>query len=333
MSQSPAQHHWCWPGLASPHPAHHHWGWPGLGFFFSSFPPSFPLLPPPWPPRPLESKVIPIQSDHLLATSPPVAAMERSKGTCSIQVCWRKLGPHQEGRRPSHEVPWISCWLGPSFSSSSLTLLFSPSDLLTKDMDKSPWCLKRVWSTPSAPPFSLHFAQALLGWLLHALEMIFAMLPHWVPLTLSLASHLLDIFSTMVWLGLAICWRRTSERILSVARCMLCPLFHAVSPSPGWSSCLALSNQQACGRPFCFTGRSRPLGTRFSIGSMVLSLWSAPSSLEIPALRVTRYRLAPVDHLLVPLSPAKLPVSYPFFPILALHRFWPYRLLPPTASV
>ena len=113
---------------------------PGLGFFFSSFPPSFPLLPPPWPPRPLESKVIPIQSDHLLATSPPVAAMERSKVTCST----------------SQEVPWISCWLGPSFSSSSLMLLFSPSDLLTKDMDKSPWCLKRVWSPPSAPPFSLH---------------------------------------------------------------------------------------------------------------------------------------------------------------------------------
>ena len=51
---------------------------------------------------------------------------------------------------------WISCWPGPSFSSSSLMLLFSPSDLLTKDMDKSPWCLKRVWSPPSASPFSLH---------------------------------------------------------------------------------------------------------------------------------------------------------------------------------
>ena len=83
------------------------------------------------------------------------------------------------------------------------------------------------------PPCAALFAQALLGRLLHALEMIFAMLPHWVPLTVSLASHLLDIFSTMVWLGLATCWRRTSERILSVARCMLCPLFHAVSPSPG----------------------------------------------------------------------------------------------------
>ena len=31
-----------------------------------------------WPPRPLESKVIQIQSDHLLAASPPVAAMEPS---------------------------------------------------------------------------------------------------------------------------------------------------------------------------------------------------------------------------------------------------------------
>ena len=46
--------------------------------------------------------------------------------------------------------------------------------------------------------------------------MLFAMLTHWVPLTVSLASHLLDILSTMVWLGLATCWRRTSERILSV---------------------------------------------------------------------------------------------------------------------
>ena len=54
---------------------------------------------------------------------------------------------------------------------------------------------------------------------------------------------------------------------------------------------------------------------------MVLYLLSAPSSFEIPALRVPRYRLAPVDRHLVPLSPAKLPVGYPFFPILALHRF------------
>ena len=59
---------------------------PGLEFFFSSFSPSSLTLPPLWPPRPLESKVIQIQSDHLLAASPPVAAMEWSKVTCSIQV-------------------------------------------------------------------------------------------------------------------------------------------------------------------------------------------------------------------------------------------------------
>ena len=57
-----------------------------------------------------------------------------------------------------------------------------------------------------------------------------------VPLTVSLASHLLDNFSTVVWLGLATCWRRTSERILSVGSLhapVFCLLFHSVSPSPG----------------------------------------------------------------------------------------------------
>ena len=82
------------------------------------------------------------------------------------------------------------------------------------------------------PPCAASLFQ-VLGRIMHALGTIFALLTHWVPLTVSLASHLLDIFSTMVWLGLTTCWRRTSERILSVARCMHCPLFHAVSPSPG----------------------------------------------------------------------------------------------------
>ena len=50
-----------------------------------------------------------------------------------------------------------------------------------------------------------------------------------------------------------------------------------------------------------------------STGSIVPSFWSAPSSLEISALRVPRHRLAPVDSFLTPLSPAKLPVSHPFF--------------------
>ena len=112
---------------------------PGLETFFSSFSTFPPLLPSLWPPRPLESKVIQIQSDHPLAASPPVAAMERSKVTCSIQVCRRKLGPHQEGLLwPSHEVHWIPCWLGSCFS-SSLMLLFYTDDLLTFETDKSTW--------------------------------------------------------------------------------------------------------------------------------------------------------------------------------------------------
>ena len=188
------------------------------------------------------------------------ASSAHGTGKKKKQVGWRKLGPHLEGLLgPSHEVPWISCWLGPSFSSSSLMLLFSPrtSSPRTWTSHHGAWrefglllqpprslFIRRAsgWlpedTTLSSfqilfPPCAAPFAQALLGWLLHALEMIFAMLPHRVPLTVSLASHLLDIFSTMVWLGLAICWRRPSERTLSVARCMRCPLFHAVSPSPG----------------------------------------------------------------------------------------------------
>ena len=98
----PALHHLGWPWLRTPpydypcdarcfrNPAHHHLGWPWSEntLFLSHL--CFLLLPifssclaaPP-----AESKVIQIQSDHLLAASPPVAAMERSKVTCPIQVC------------------------------------------------------------------------------------------------------------------------------------------------------------------------------------------------------------------------------------------------------
>ena len=88
-----------------------------------------------------------------------------------------------------------------------------------------------------------------------------------------------------VWLGLATCWRRTSERTLSVGSLhafVFCfTRFHKVL---GWLSCLALSNQQACVRPCCFTGRPRPLGTGFFNGSMVLSL-----DLLLPPLRFLTY--------------------------------------------
>ena len=45
--------------------------------------------------------------------------------------------------------------------------------------------------------------------------------PHCEPLAVPLASPLLDTFSTVVWLDLATCWRRTSERTLSVG-CAAC---------------------------------------------------------------------------------------------------------------
>ena len=173
--------------------------------------------------------------------------------------------------------------LEPPFSSSYLMLLSYTDDLLTFEMDMSTYWLKRVWFPSSAPPSlffrrasgllsegttlssplffppcAAPFSQVPLGWILHALGMTFAMRTHWVPLTVSLVSHLLDIFSTVVWLGLATCWRRTSERNLSVGslhafvHCFT--RFHQVL---GWSSCLALSNQQACVRPYCFTGPTK----------------------------------------------------------------------------
>ena len=86
--------------------------------------------------------------------------MERSKVTCPIQVCWRKLGPHQEGLLwPSHEVHWTPCWLGSYFSSSSLMVLSYTNSLLTFAIDKLPWWFKRVWFPSSAPP-SLFFWRA-----------------------------------------------------------------------------------------------------------------------------------------------------------------------------
>ena len=93
------------------------------------------------------------------------------------------------------------------------------------------------------PPCAAPFSQGLLGRILHALETFLAMLTLWEPLTVSLAFHLLDNFSTLVWLCLTTCWKRTSERILSFGALHVLVLcltrFHQVL---GWSSCLALSN-------------------------------------------------------------------------------------------
>ena len=216
------------------------------------------LLSPLWPPRPLESKVIQIQSDHPPAFSPPVAAMERSKVICSIQVWGRDVGL-------SSKVSLDFAGLGsplalePPFSSSYLMLLFYTDDLLTFEMDKSTWWL-RVWFPSSAPPSlffrrasgwlsegttlssspiffppcAAPFSQVPLGRILHALGMTFAMPIQWGPLTVSLASHLLDIF---FYSGLAgpryllekNFWEESECRLAACPR----PLFHAVSPSPG----------------------------------------------------------------------------------------------------
>ena len=146
----------------------------------------------------------------------------------------------------------------------SLVSFFSPPfSLLLKSVWVASWRHYSLFPH-LLPPCAAPFSQVPLGRIMQALEIIFALPTHWVPLTVSLASHLLDNFPTVVWLGLATCWRRTSERILSVgslhAHVFCFTRFHQVL---GWSSCLALSNQQACVRPCCFTGRPRPLGTGF----------------------------------------------------------------------
>ena len=144
-------------------------------------------------------------------------------------------------------------------------LLFYTHSLLTFVIDKLPWCLKRVWFPSSAPPSlffrrasglllegttlsSPHqfppcaapFSQVPLGRILHALEIIFALPTHWVPLTVSLASHLLDNFSTVVWLGLATCWRRTSERTLSVGSLHALSSFVSLGFTKSWVGQVAL---------------------------------------------------------------------------------------------
>ena len=81
------------------------------------------------------------------------------------------------------------------------------------------------------------------------------------------------------------------------------------------------------------SGRPRPLKNWFLPWVHGALFWSAPSSIEIPNYGFLATGSPRLTSFYAPLSPAKLPVSYPFFPILALHRFWPHRLLPPTASV
>ena len=195
----------------------------------------------------------------------------------------------------------------------SLVSFFSPPSLFFRRASGLLFEGTTLSSPLFFPPCAAPFSQVHFRRILHALEMIFALPTHWVPLTVSLASHLLDIFSTVVWLGFATCWRRTSERNLSVgslhALVFFFTRFHQVL---GWSSCLALSNQQACVRPCCFTGRPRPLGTGFFNGSMVLSI-----DLLHPPLRFPPYRFLATGSPRLTAFLAPLPV----LPILAWHQF------------
>ena len=263
---------------------------PGLGTFFSSFTISPTLLSPLWPPPPAG-----IQSDSDPKWS---SSCFFSAGCCHGTVQSDLLYPSlMKGRvslvrSPSTLPVLVVLALEPPFSSSYLMLLFTTlSPLQIDEMAVIFW--RWICMVPS---MCCPFSQDFLGRILHALEM-FSLCPlygsYWLRLWLL---SFWTPFSTKVWLGLTICWRRTSERNLSVGSLhALVPCFTRFHQAMGWSSCLALSNQQACVRPYCFTGRPRPLGTSFSTGSMVPFPWSAPSSIEIPALRVPRYRLAPVD--------------------------------------
>ena len=74
-------------------------------------------------PRPLESKVIQIQSDHSLGFSPPVADMERFKVICPVQSEERTwVSPV---RSPSTLPVLVVLALEPLLSSFCLMLLFT----------------------------------------------------------------------------------------------------------------------------------------------------------------------------------------------------------------
>ena len=153
----PAFHHLGWPWLGGPLlrwlPLWV-WGWPWIFYSFSlPFAISPKLLPPLWPPRPLESKVIQIQSDHPPASSPPVAAMERSKAICSIQVWGRDMGLSSKGSLDFAGLGSPCSWAPPLFLLLDVALLHSwPPHLCD-------WQFHLVVEeslVPSlAPPFSL----------------------------------------------------------------------------------------------------------------------------------------------------------------------------------
>ena len=267
------------------HSAHHHLGWPWcetLFFSLHSFS-SYLSSSSSRPARRIQSDSDPMWSAP--AASPPVAAMEQSKVICSIQVCWRKLGSQQKGLLwPFLKITrllagWTPVFLShpwcrsPSYIASSSErstrcycvwreisfLLLLPSlSSLEERLD----CLLKARISLLISS-TCYFSPPSFGRFLRALELIFA-LP-----TLETTDCVSDFppFGRLSHGGLAGSrylleknfWEDLSVGSLhAFVSCFT--WFHKVL---GWLSCLALSNQQACVRPWCFTGRLRPLGTDF----------------------------------------------------------------------
>ena len=336
-------------------PAHHHWGWPWSENFLFSLHLYFPLLVI-FSPSLAAPRAIPSDSDPKWSS-----ACRFSAGCCHGTVQSDLLYPSllKKTRAPSERPPL-------AFSRSSLDSLRAgflffflildvallhtqPSHLRDRQVTRvleeglvsffcppSLFCWRAsglllegtTLSSPHLfPPCAASFSQVLL-WSSFSRCLLTGC--HWLCLRLPPLGRLpygglagpRYLLEKNIWED-SECWLAACSRLL----------FHSVSQSPGLVKLLALSNQQACVRPCCFTGRPRPLGTGFFNGSMVLSF-----DLLLPPLRFLTYgflatgspRLTALFKLLCHRQSS--PVSYPFFPILALHQFWPHRLLPLTAS-
>ena len=227
--------------------------------------------------------------------------MDRSKVTCSFQVCWRKLGLHQEGILwPSHDVHWTPCWLGSYFSSSSLMLLLYTSRfLLSRFTNHFGAC--RKFSTFFSPPFSLLSKSVWVAFWRHYLLTYNHSPPSAAPLSqVILGGYCLHwgqssrcLLTGCHWLCL---WPPTSSTtflqwsggasllageehlrgLWDSARCMLSSVVSR-GFTKSWVGQVALrspTNRHALDsvRPCCFIGRSRPLGTGFLKGSRCYSL-------------------------------------------------------------
>ena len=250
------------PGLASSHPDHHHWGWPWIGnflLFLSSLPySSFSSLAA--PPAGIQSDSDPKWSSSCF--SPPVAAMERSKVICSIQVWGRDLG--------------LSSKVSLDFAGLGRPCSWAPLLFLLLDV--------ALYNT--FPPADWRDGRDLLDMDLHCSLHVLPFLPRlsWVDLACTG-----DVFAMPTG-------EEHLRGIWVSARCMPSSLVSRGFTKP-WVGQVALrspTNRHALDLLFHWTIKATRNEFLY-IGSMVPFPWSAPSSIEIPALRVPRYRLAPVD--------------------------------------